>query len=1115
MNERYTNSLIDSTKAYLFNLEYLANNDKITLRALGTFRILHQLYNWADWFEVSEKDKINIEKLINCIILRNSNIVLPTIIPGPYYSNVSTPQTIFTWQKVYDMPNVYVHEELDSDSRISHYLSVSATNGGSGVPITVSREDITGQLNGTTAFLRTYLDGDSVTLIAPTTLVNNNTFSRWRLNNIDQALGVNTLTTSMNSSKTAIALYNVYVPVTGSITINKIVTTELGVEVDTPALFEVFATDGNITRSGFVRTGTPLIFNDLPLGTYTISESPTLLYDMMPIASDSAVLTTLTPNKIVTITNVEKTLAGTITVNKIVLVNGVQDLGDTTNFPITISNGIITLSANTSQSTPLVFNNLPYGSYTITEDVPLYYQQSSNTNPIITITEESQNGVTTITNTYTPIVGSITVSKIVKDEFGVVNPNDNTEFSVVISDSINSFWVGTVTNQIPFVVSNLPVGEYIITESETKGYQLDSITSTPVIIAEGNLIHTVEIINSKLPPLETGSIVINKRIEGITDVIKYGSLYNWYAVADSRNIANVGWHVSTEQDWFNLRTHTNQSAYPYIEVGNQYWNPAITLATNTTGFTARPSGYRLSSGTYEALGNTAFFWTSTEKSPTSSSMFVLTNSQTIGLTTPDKKYGGAIRLVKNSTSLLDGQIGTYIGNDGKIYKTICIGTTEWMIENLNETKFRNQDLIQVVSSNTWSSLNTAAMCYYNNDIKNTTYRGVGLISNGAVFATTITSINESLSQNMTYLVPAEFSNLPFVSYTIIEEQLPNYEVPVINSSPITLSVENPSQLVTITNTQIPEVGSITVNKTILNSNITNLTDFEFVATGTGINPLTFSAHGTVDVSAVFSDLPLDTYTITEVPNPNYPLVSITPNSCTLTSLNSNQVVEIINDNLNPEFGYGLLYNWWAANNANFISTPGWILPSVGDFVNLGTTLGGNFAAGGKMKLPGYSYWNSPNTGATNSSLFNAVGAGGRSAESPGNFEQEFAYTSYWTTNEFDADKSSWIALAFNQSTLLIDQFPSEKFGLSKNTGISIRLRKIATTLEEGKTGFYVGNDGQIYRTICIGGVEWMSENLRETKYRNDAIIPNVTNGATWIGLRTGASCAFNNDPNKV
>ena len=131
------------------------------------------------------------------------------------------------------------------------------------------------------------------------------------------------------------------------------------------------------------------------------------------------------------------------------------------------------------------------------------------------------------------------------------------------------------------------------------------------------------------------------------------------------------------------------------------------------------------------------------------------------------------------------------------------------------------------------------------------------------------------------------------------------------------------------------------------------------------------------------------------------------------------------------------------------------------------------------------------------------------------FEQELNYTIFWTTNEFDADNSSLVALGYATAKLVIDQFPSEKYGLSKNTGSSIRLRRKITTLSEGETSTYIGNDKQIYHTICIGGIEWLAENLKETKYRTGTTINNVTDGETWATLRTGAMCAYNNDLSKV
>ena len=37
-----------------------------------------------------------------------------------------------------------------------------------------------------------------------------------------------------------------------------------------------------------------------------------------------------------------------------------------------------------------------------------------------------------------------------------------------------------------------------------------------------------------------------------TNGVKYGKLYNWYAVNDSRGLAPDGWHVSSREEWNNI-----------------------------------------------------------------------------------------------------------------------------------------------------------------------------------------------------------------------------------------------------------------------------------------------------------------------------------------------------------------------------------------------------------------------------------------------------------------------------------------------------------------------------------------------------------------------------------
>jgi len=194
--------------------------------------------------------------------------------------------------------------------------------------------------------------------------------------------------------------------------------------------------------------------------------------------------------------------------------------------------------------------------------------------------------------------------------------------------------------------------------------------------------------------------------------------------------------------------------------------------------------------------------------------------------------------------------------------------------------------------------------------------------------------------------------------------------------------------------------------------------------------------------------------------------------------------------------YGALYNWYAATNAANISASGWVVPTKIQFEVMQAYLSTNPSH--KLRTTGTTYWTSPNTDASNSSGFNGRGGGYRTT-SVGDFV-EIKDVLYIMLSTYQNIK----ILSYNSGSVLTGAYSYE------NYGVSVRLLKSSTILTNGQTGTYTGNDGRVYTTICIDSQEWMSENLKETKYRDGSLIPILTNHTAWNADTTGARCSYNN-----
>ena len=80
----------------------------------------------------------------------------------------------------------------------------------------------------------------------------------------------------------------------------------------------------------------------------------------------------------------------------------------------------------------------------------------------------------------------------------------------------------------------------------------------------------------------------------------YGALYNWYTV-NTGKLCPIGWHVPIKEEWMKLLTFINDNGGKLKEVGMAHWHFPNVGATNSSGFTALPGGFRSRTGNFIVL----------------------------------------------------------------------------------------------------------------------------------------------------------------------------------------------------------------------------------------------------------------------------------------------------------------------------------------------------------------------------------------------------------------------------------------------------------------------------------------------------------------------------------
>ena len=160
--------------------------------------------------------------------------------------------------------------------------------------------------------------------------------------------------------------------------------------------------------------------------------------------------------------------------------------------------------------------------------------------------------------------------------------------------------------------------------------------------------------------------------------IKYGKLYNWYAVNDYRGLAPAGWHVPTYEEWQVLSTFLGGDDVAGIKMKSSYgWSgygcakcngkstefkkicsackgwqvnssePISGNGTNSSGFAGLPGGIRVYGNFYD-VGASGDWWSSSDKSETGAwQSALISNFSILARQGNDKTKGFSVRCVKD------------------------------------------------------------------------------------------------------------------------------------------------------------------------------------------------------------------------------------------------------------------------------------------------------------------------------------------------------------------------------------------------------------------------------------------------------------------------------------
>lgn len=135
------------------------------------------------------------------------------------------------------------------------------------------------------------------------------------------------------------------------------------------------------------------------------------------------------------------------------------------------------------------------------------------------------------------------------------------------------------------------------------------------------------------------------------DSIAYGALYNWYAV-NTAKLCPTGWHVPSDDEWTGLTTYLGGDSIAGDEIkesGTLHWLSPNTAATNESGLTGLPGGYRTYIGSFGNIKKIGYWWSSTSfNSVDAYYRFISSGYSPVVRSNSNQKGGFSVRCLKDN-----------------------------------------------------------------------------------------------------------------------------------------------------------------------------------------------------------------------------------------------------------------------------------------------------------------------------------------------------------------------------------------------------------------------------------------------------------------------------------